>query len=217
MSVAPAAPAWPPASGPSPGEVLVCDDCGQAHTWAPLAPGQLARCRRCDAVMARGHRLSASALLALSLAAAVVLLIAVTAPMMSIRIAGQVVATSLPMAILAAWRDGAPLVAVLAGFSAVLAPALFIGLRLWLLLPLAFGRTPAALGLSLRLAHTMAHWNTVSVLAVGALLALVRMAAMSQVSVGAGLLAIGSLTILFAAIESAGLRHLWPADAGERE
>lgn len=197
--------------------LLVCADCGQVHTWAELAPGHLARCCRCDAVMARGHRLGASALLALTIAAAVLLLIATTAPLMSIRLAGQVVAATLPMAILAAWRDGAPLVAGLAAFSAVLAPAVFIGLRLWLLLPLAAGRTPAGLGTCLRLAHAAAHWNTVSVLAVGALLALVRMAAMSQVSVGAGLLAIGGLSLLLAAIESAGLRHLWPADAGERE
>lgn len=166
--------------------------------------------------MARGHRLGASALLALSLAALVVLLIANTAPLVDIRLGGNLVATNLPSAIVATWRDGAPLVAVLAAFTAVLAPALYLGLRLYVLVPLVFGRVPQGLGRCLRLLYVMGHWNTVSVLAVGALLSLVRMAAMAQVSAGPGLFAVGALAILLAAIESAGLRHLWPPETGER-
>jgi paraquat-inducible protein A len=194
--------------------MLVCGDCGQAHRWARLDPGRIAHCSRCDAVLARGHRLGVASLLALTLAALVVLLIANTAALVSIRLGGNVVDTNLPTAIMATWRDGAPLVAALVTFTAVIAPALFIGLRLWLLLPLALGRMPPALGPCLRVLHTMAHWNTVSVLAVGALLSLVRMAALAQVTAGPALVAIGTLAILLAAIESAGLRHLWPADAG---
>ena len=37
--------------------------------------------------------------------------------------------------------------------------------------------------------------------------------ALAQVSAGPGLVAVGALAILLAAIESAGLRHLWPAGA----
>ena len=57
------------------------------------------------------------------------------------------------------------------------------------------------------------RWNTVAVLAVGALLSLVRIADLAQASVGPGLIAIGILGILLAAIESAGLHHLWQPDA----
>lgn len=163
-------------------------------------------------MLARGHRLDAPALLALTLAALVVLLIANTAALVSIRLGGNVVATNLPRAIVSTWEDGAPLVASLAAFTAVIAPLLFIGLRLYVLVPLVRGMVPPGFGLCLRLMHLMGHWNTVSVLAVGALLALVRMASLAQVSPGPGLIAVGALAILLAAIESAGLRHLWPPD-----
>ena len=207
---------FPAATPAAPASLLVCSECAQVHRWVPLTHGRIAHCERCDAVMARGHRLGASSLLALSLAALVVLLIAHAAPLVSIRLGGNVVATNLPTAVIATWRDGAPLVALLAAFTAGLAPALYIGLRLYVLAPLVVGRVPPGLGPCLRLLHAMGHWNTVSVLAVGALLSLVRMAALAQVSPGAGMVAVAALAILLAAIESAGLRHLWPPEAGEQ-
>lgn len=213
--VAPAAPPGAPPDAAAAG-LVVCNHCGQVHRWAALSPGRIAHCTRCDAVLARGHRLDAPALLALTLAALVVLVIANTAALVSIRLGGNVVATNLPAAIVSTWEDGAPLVASLAAFTAVIAPLLFIGLRLYVLVPLVRGAVPPGFGVCMRLMHLMGHWNTVSVLAVGALLALVRMASLAQVTAGPGLIAVGALAILLAAIESAGLRHLWPpaADVG---
>jgi uncharacterized paraquat-inducible protein A len=49
----------------------------------------------------------------------------------------------------------------------------------------------------------------VEVLTVAALLALVRIAALAQASAGPGLLALAALAVLLAALETAGLRHLW--------
>jgi uncharacterized paraquat-inducible protein A len=49
----------------------------------------------------------------------------------------------------------------------------------------------------------------VEVLTVGVLLSLVRLAGLADASPGVGLLALGALTILFASIESAGLKQFW--------
>ena len=162
-------------------------------------------------MLARGHRLGAQALLALTLASLVVFFIANGADLITIRLRGSEVATTLPMAIVAAWEDGAPYVAILATLTAIVAPLVVIVLRLLVLVPLAFGRVPDAMGVYFRLLHQSARWNTVSVLGVGALLSLVRMAALAQSSAGPGLVAIGALAVLLAALESAGLEHLWPA------
>lgn len=164
--------------------------------------------------MARGHRLRADALLAVTVAALVVFLIANTTELITIGLRGTEVSTSLPAAIVMTWRDGAPLIAMLAAFSAVLAPALFIGLRLALLVPLRLGRRPRRLGLLLRIAHLSSRWNTVSVLAVGALLSLVRIADLAQASAGPGLVALCVLVLLLAAVEAAGLEHLWSTEEG---
>lgn len=189
--------------------LAVCERCGQAHHWARLAPREVARCSRCDAVLGRGHRLGVSQLLALTLAAALVFLIAQCSDLVTIRLAGAEQRTTFPMAILLSWRAGEQGVAVLAAVTAVLAPALFIALRLYLLLPMALGRRPPGFAACLRVLHQVSRWNTVEVLTVAALLALVRLAAMAQATPGPGLVALGALALLLAAIESAGLRHLW--------
>lgn len=196
--------------------LLVCPFCDQAHRWADLSPGRIARCTRCDGVLARGHRLGAQALLALTVTALVMLVIANSAELLTIRLRGTEVATSLPGAIVLAWREGDPLIAALTAFSAVIAPAAFITLRLALLVPLVQGRHPPHLGVMLRLAHLSVRWSTVEVLAVGALLSLVRIAELAQAVAGPGLFAVCALVLLMAAIEAAGLRHLWPEDEGTR-
>ncbi len=198
-----------------PPRLLVCRDCAQVHQWVDLSAARMARCTRCDAVMARSHRLSIDSLTALTLAALVVFLIANGADLITIRLRGAEVSTTLPMAIIAAWRDGAPLVAILASFTAILAPGLFIIVRLLVLLPLRQGRVPRHMARYMRWMHESARWNTVAVLGVGALLSLVRIAELAEASAGPGLFAMGTLGVLLAAIESAGLSHLWPADGGQ--
>ena len=188
---------------------VVCAHCGQAHRWQLLAPGAVARCVRCDAVLGRGHKLGLQPLLALTLAALIVLAIAQTSPLISVRLAGSVVQTSFPMAVATSWQQGEHLVALLAVLTAMLAPALFIALRLYLLLPLLRGHLPAGYAACLRMLYLASRWNTVEVLTVGALLALVRIADLAQATPGPGLAAFAVLALLLAAIESAGLRHLW--------
>ncbi len=191
------------------GSLVVCERCGKAHRWSVLNLGSTARCVRCEAVLGRGHRLGMQTVLALTLAALVVFLIAAGTDVISIRLRGAVVSSTLPMAVLTAWRDGRPLVAVLAGITALVAPALFITLRLYVLLPLAAGRIPIGFAPCVRTLHWVARWNMIEVLTLAALLSLVRLASLAQATPGPALYALGTLTWLFAAIESAGLRHLW--------
>ena len=192
----------------APQSLVVCERCGLAHRWVRLGPRAVARCTRCTAVLARGHRLGPQPMLALTLAALLVFLIANGAEIITIRLAGTERQTTLPMAIAAAWHGGEHGVAALTALTALLAPALFIGLRLYLLLPLSLGRMPAGFAACLRLAHQASRWNTVEVLTIAALLSLVRIAALAQASPGPALFAFGALALLLAAIESAGLRHL---------
>jgi paraquat-inducible protein A len=53
------------------------------------------------------------------------------------------------------------------------------------------------------------RWNMVEVFTIGVLLSLVRLAGLADASPGPGLFAMGALTVLFASIASAGLKHLW--------
>src|SRR5207247_4973581 len=96
--------------------------------------------------------------------------------------------------------------------GAIVAPAILIALRLYLLLPLQlFGRQPPGFGACMRLLHEMSRWNMVEVLMVAAIVSIVRLASMAQSSPGAGMWAFGALALLIAALEQGGLRHLWMA------
>ena len=191
------------------GSLVVCGQCGLAHRWQPLLEASQARCTRCDAVLARTHRLSIQGILALTLAAAAAYLIAISAPLMSLSLRGGAETATLPQAITIAWQDDQQLIAILAGITALLAPALFIGLRLYVLVPLAAGNKPPGFAWCVRALHQAARWNMVEVFTVGVLLSLVRLSGLAETSPEPGLFALGATTVLFAAIESAGLKHLW--------
>jgi len=113
------------------------------------------------------------------------------------------------MAIAATWREGERIVAVLSALTAIVAPALFIALRLYLLVPLAAGRVPPGFRTCMRWLHHVSRWNMVEVLTVAAVVSIVRLADLAEAQPGPALYALGVLARLLAAIESAGLKHLW--------
>jgi len=191
------------------GSLVVCSECGLAHRWKPLQEASQARCTRCDALLARSHRLSIQGILALTLAAAAAYVIAISFPLMSLTLRGGAEAATLPQAISIAWQDDQQIIAILAGITALIAPAAFIGLRLYVLIPLAAGSKPPGFAWCVRALHQAAHWNMTEVFTVGVLLSLVRLAGLADTTPEPGLFALGAMTVLFAAIESAGLKHLW--------
>src|SRR5450631_2624129 len=120
--------------------LVVCEECGLAHRWRPVARGETSRCSRCEAVLGRPHRLSIDAVLALTVAAAAAYLTAINTPLLWLSLRGGSESTTLPAAILAAWQSGTPVVAVVAALTALVAPSAFIALRLYVLFPLSFGK-----------------------------------------------------------------------------
>jgi paraquat-inducible protein A len=187
----------------------MCGQCGMVHRWRPLAPASIARCMRCEAVLGRGHRLSLSQLLALTITAAVLFLIGLGTDVLSLDMRGVARSTTLPGAISAMWAEGEPSIAVLTAITALVAPALFIGLRLYVLVPLLAGRLPRGFAFCVRLIHQAGRWNMIEVFSIGTLLSLVRLVSLADAVPEAGLFALGATMVLLAAIESAGLKHLW--------
>ena len=192
-----------------PAALVMCEHCAQLHRWPALSSRSVARCVQCEAVLGRGHRLSTQALLALTVAALLMLLVTHLANVASIRLQGPVQAATFPMAIAATWREDEHVVAVLAALTAIVAPALFILLRLYVLLPLALHRRPPGFRTCMRWLHHVSRWNMVEVLTVAALVSLVRIADLAEATPGPAMYAMAVLALLLAGIESAGVKHLW--------
>ena len=190
--------------------LVVCEQCGLAHRWRSLHGSDVARCIRCEAVLGRSERLSVEQVLALTAAAAVAWSVAMTTEVITLQLGGAEARATVLDAVRRTWLAGEEVVAVATFLTMVVAPALFIALRLYVLTPLAFGgRQVRGFAACVRLLRLAGDWNLVSVFTVGALLSLVRLTGLADATPGPALFALGALTILLAAIESAGLRHLW--------
>jgi paraquat-inducible protein A len=194
-----------------PQQLVVCEQCDALHRWQELAADEVARCHRCAAVIARGHRLKVHALLAVAIAALFVLLIANLTPIVNITLRGAHTDATLPQAIGHIWNDGERLVAVVAALTSIVAPAVMIVLRLIVLLPLSVGRVSRWFAVYMRLLHEAERWSMVEVMTVSAAIAIVRVASLAGAVPGPGVFAFAALALLLAALQSGGLRHLWLA------
>jgi len=190
-------------------DLVVCEQCNAVHRWRPLDSAEVAHCQRCDAVLARGHRLGVHALLALTIAALAVLLIANCTTIVDITLRGSHTAATLPQAIRITWSEGERVVALVATLTAIVAPASLVALRLGVLLALAQRRPWPWFAAAMRVLHEMSRWSMVEVMMVAATVSIVRIASMANASPGPGMFAFGALALLLAAIESGGIKHLW--------
>lgn len=196
---------------------LVCEHCDAVHRDRPVASDAMLRCRRCAAVLSRGHALTLDGQLALTLGALAVFGIGSLSPIVTLELGGIHSVATLLEATWLTWQRGAHLVAALSLATAFVFPLLVIVLRLWVLLPLLFGRPVAALALVMRVLRWVLRWSMVEVFMLGVLIAVVRSAGVSNVVLGAGIFAYGALAVLLAAIHVAGLQGLWQAASEGRE
>jgi len=148
-------------------------------------------------------------MLALTLAALSVFLVANFTTIVHIELRGDRTAATLPESIGLTWSAGEPTVAVLATVTAIIAPALLIGLRLLVLVPLTLGWTSPYFAFCMRALHEAARWSMAEVMMVAAAVSIVRMASLAHAQPGPGMFAFGALALLLAALESGGLKHLW--------
>ena len=190
-------------------DLLVCAECDALYSRPVLASNALLRCRRCGALLARGRWLAADGQLALSVAAAVVYAIAILSPIVTLELRGADSVATMLEATRLTWEAGEHLVAVLAAATVIVFPLLVILLRLWVLAPMVAGGRAAALVPALHALRWMTRWSMVEVFMLGVLIAVVRSAGVTNVVLGPGIFAYGTLAVLLAAVQATGLEGLW--------
>ena len=207
-----------PLSVPVPhGTYILCEECDAAYPARAVARDDLLRCRRCGAVLARGHGLPLDGQLALTLGALAVFLIGSLSPIVTLELKGIRSVATLLEATQLTWESGAHLVALLSLATAFVFPLLVIVLRLWVLGPLMLHQPVPALAPVMRLLRWVLRWSMVEVFMLGVLIAVVRSAGVTHVVLGPGIFAYLALTVLLTAIQAAGLQGLWQqASRGQR-
>jgi paraquat-inducible protein A len=182
--------------------LVACPDCDLVQRLPELAPGASARCPRCDRELWRRRQDSLNRTLALTLAAALLYVVANAVPMLGLSAVGRQASTTVVGGVRQLWGDGQQVVALLVLFAAVVAPALQIGFMLAIVIGARRERTARWVGTLLRHHPTTRTWSMIEVMLLGVLVALIKIADYATVIPGTALFALGALVFLLAGMQA---------------
>jgi len=181
-------------------ETIACPDCDLLQRIPALPQGGKARCARCGKTLVTRRYDPVDRALALTIAAAIALVIANTTPLMGLSAAGREASTTIMGGAREMWLQGSEVTAVIVAFCAVIAPAGHILFLLTVLLAVRRPPAPHWVGELLRSAHFMQPWSMTEVMMLGILVALFKIAQLATVIPGIGMYAAGLFVLLVAAV-----------------
>lgn len=172
--------------------------------------------------LARHRPDSLNRTLALTIAGAVLYVVANSVPMLGLSAVGHEAFTTVLGGALHLWRGGREIVATLVLFTVVVAPALQIGFMLAIVLGAHRRRPPMWVATLLSLHPSISTWSMLEVMMVGVLVALIKIAELATVIPGLALFTLAGLIVVLAAIQASfDPREVWErvewAEAGERQ
>lgn len=198
--------------------LIACPRCDALHIERELAPGETARCVRCNKVLAAPRAGAFSRLIALSFTSLVLMVGAVFFPFLEISRMGFGNETSL-FGVAMAFSEGAlvPLTVALLG-SIVGLPVLRSLLLVYTLLPLSRSLPPYRHAVrAFRLSEALRPWSMAEIFVIGTAVALVKIGGLANISFGPAFWAFCGLIIVNAASDAfTSAATIWDAieDAG---
>ncbi len=159
-----------------------CPDCDAPYRRHLLRPREKLVCRRCGVRLSSYQGgVSLQAILALAFTGLLLLLMANTSPIMTFDVAGRIQSNLVITGVQGLVQQGYGVLALLVFFCSILAPALYLLLLIYALVPLVLGMSWPGLGFSGRLILFLAPWNLVPVFIVACGIAVVRLELMGRV------------------------------------
>jgi paraquat-inducible protein A len=182
--------------------VIVCHACDLVHRRDAIFDKARVRCVRCQAELYRTNSASVDTAIALASSALVLLLLSNVYPLVALQLNGTQRATTLVGAALGLYRQGYSAIAALVLLTTVLIPLFQIVSLLYVLWPLrSQRRAPGQNELFRALTH-LRPWAMTEVFMLGALVALVKLAALAQVIPGIALFSYGALMLTLSGLTS---------------
>ncbi len=195
-----------------PTSLVACESCDLLHQLPRVPEGHTARCRRCGDLLRRRPRNGLERTLALAFASAVLFVVANSFPFLSFDMRGLSTQTTLLTGVVDLWQAGREAIAALVFLTIELAPAVQIGLILWVLGPLRFGRRPWLLPVAFRLLRHAHTWSMLEVFLIGILVAMVKLLGMASVVPG---ISLWSFIVLIGVLTAA-ISYFDPEEVWER-
>jgi paraquat-inducible protein A len=193
--------------------LIGCHDCGCLYHREPLNSCERARCARCRHELYRWHAggplRRADSLVALTLGAVLVYLLAQSFPIVTLEMGGMTSGVTLLQAVGVLWNEGMQVIAAMVLLCAIVFPGLELASLLYVAAGLRRGRRVPGFNMVLRVVQGARHWAMTEVLMIGILITVIKMTSMARVVPHPGLFAFGVLTILCALVMRYEPKALW--------
>jgi paraquat-inducible protein A len=189
--------------------LIICEFCDAVYRRTPLRHGGVACCRSCGAHLYRGSRADLHAMLAVTLAALVMFVIANAYPLMMLSVGGKVSEATLWQMIVDTYDSNVSPIAPVAAATVFFFPLLQICLYAYVLIPLRRNRVPVAFIGVMHALRQMQPWTMVEVFMLGLLVAVVKLGGMATSTPETGMWAFAILTLLLTLLNSRDLEELW--------
>ncbi len=191
-------------------DAVACPDCDLLQRIPALAPGGRAACVRCARSLAKQPSGPRDLPLALTVAAAIMLIVCNTLPLMELHVVGRFASTTIAGGAYEMWLQGQRITSVLVAFCAVIAPVGYVSFMLVLLIAVRLPSVPPWAGEMLRWVGHLQVWSMLEVVMLGILVALVKIAELATVDPGIGMYAFGAVILLMPAIAvNVDRREIW--------
>lgn len=182
---------------------IACHECDLLHRLVPVPEGSAARCGRCGSTLyVRRHRPLERAL-AFAIAALVLFAVANVFPFLAFDFSGSVTHTTLLTGVERLWSEGYPFVAGLVLVTTVVVPGTRLGVLLYTLLPVQFGKLPPGTVWAFRATDAISPWGMADVFILGVIISAVKLADMARIIPGPALWALGGAVLALVAASAA--------------
>lgn len=190
-------------------DLIACEHCDTVYRRRQLAPGEAASCPVCAAVLYRSSRLDIDRWLALTVAAAIVFVIANINPVIHISFQGLSNDATLWQAAVALDYGLVAPIAIPAAMTVIIVPFMQISLLGWVLVHARRGRRAPGFAAAMRMLVALRPWSMVEVALLGIMVAVIKLSGYMDVAPGAGIWATAVLMVLIVLIAKRDLQDLW--------
>lgn len=179
-----------------PNPLIACHECDLLNRVRPVPGGGTGRCARCRAALYRDVPDSIATTMWLSVAAAILFVVANIYPILTFKLEGREQVATIVAGSIELYRQGFQELGILVICLSFLVPLARIAVALYLLVPVHLGRVPWHLGPALRYFETLVPWAMSEVYLLGLIVAYVKLSDFATLVVGPALYAFGALIVL---------------------
>ena len=187
---------WPRAKSAS--EHAVCNFCDTLQKVVPLEEGNSAHCRSCGAELYENRPRSLQRTVSFSLAALFLMVLVVIFPFLTLDNAGFKTSMTVWGAAGNLWEQEEKLMAIATASFIVILPVTLILSLLYVTFPLIFGRSLPGVVRAFRAVNHLQAWVMVEVFFLGAVVSLLKLVKVADVSLGEGFWAFALLVLMMA-------------------